>query len=137
MTFPSFSTIPRPFSHGSASLGKASQAHTKAGMEMFSSGIRMLDSDDLQNLHHHYLVPSIPALAADSPPRCSGLDFSVTKCFLAPITEEHRNPVKGQYAPSFQCIFMPSILGIYFQIFLYGHCKRRYTSLEGDSQYQK
>lgn len=81
---------------------------------LFSSGIRMLDRDGLQKLHQHQLVSS----AADSPPRCSGLDFSVTKCFHTLLKEEHPNPVKGQCTPSFQCIFIPSILGSYFQIFM-------------------
>lgn len=104
---------------------------------LFSSGIRMLDRDVLQKLHQHRLVPSVPVSAADSPPRCSSLDFSVTKCFHTLVKEEHYNPVKGQFTPSFQCIFIPSILGIYFQIFLYGQCKKSYVSLEGDSQHLK
>lgn len=106
---------------------------------LVSSGIRMLDQDGLQKIHQHHLVPSVPALAADSPPRGSGLDFSVTKCFHTFVKEEHHNPVKGQCTPSFQCIFMPSILGIYFQIFLYGQCKKkkRYASPKGDSQHLK
>lgn len=64
-------------------------------------------------------------------------NVSVTKCFLTLVKQEHHNPVKGQCTPRFQYIFIPSILGSYFQILLYGHCKKRYASLEGDSQHPK
>lgn len=68
-------------------------------------------------------------VAADSTPSCSGLDFSVTKCFHTLLKEKHPNPVKGQGTPSFQCTVTPPILGIYFQILLHGQCKKKDTCL--------
>lgn len=121
------------FSQFSVRAGKQDRPTPRQGQSslLFPSGIRTLGWDGLQKLHQHPLVPSVPASAADSPPRCSGLDFSVTKCFHTLLKEEHHNPVKGQCTPSFQCIFIPSILGIYFQIFLYGQCKKKKIRISG------
>lgn len=114
--------IPKLFSHGSFSmLENKTGPHQGKGRAVCCFPVSL----GCWTENQHHLAPPVPVLAADSTPRCSGLDFSVTKCFHTLLKEEHHNPVKGQGTPRFQCTVIPSILGIYFQIFLHGQCKKK------------